>query len=110
MGLLRADSGFYTESILNTLESESINYVIAARLYANVKRQIYGVDDWTNVCRGIDVTQMHFAYEEGKKRRYIIVRKATDIGPKARGKQLFDDSGYRFSCYVTNMDLPTDQI
>lgn len=110
VGLLRADSGFYTESILNTLESESINYLIATRLYANVKRQIYGLDDWTNVCRGIDVTQMHFSHEGGKKRRYIIVRKATDIRPKAAGKQLFDDPSYRFSCYVTNMDLPTDQI
>jgi len=110
VGLLRADSGFYTESILNTLESGSINYVIAARLYANVKRQIYGLDDGTHVCRGIDVTPMHFSHEGGKKRRYIIVRKATDIRPKAGGKQLFDDPGYRFSCYVTNMDLPTDQI
>ena len=62
------------------------------------------------MCRGIDVTQMHFSHEGGKKRRYIIVRKATDIRPKAAGKQLFDDPSYRFSCYVTNMNLPTDQI
>ena len=44
VGLLRADSGFYTESILNTLASESSNYLIAARLYPHVKRQIDGLD------------------------------------------------------------------
>ena len=107
---MRADSGCYTASILNTLASESVNYLIAARLYANVKRQIYGLDDGTHVCRGIDVTPMHFSHEGGKERRYIIVSKAMDIRPKTEGKQLFDDPSYRFSCYVTNMDLPTDQI
>ena len=61
VGSLLADSGFYTESILNILESELLNYLIATRLYPNVKRQIYGLDDWTNIYRGIEVTQMHFS-------------------------------------------------
>ena len=34
-----------------------------------------------------------------------------DIRPDAGGKELFEDlSGHRFSCYVTNLDLPLDQI
>ena len=42
VGLLRADSGFYTQGILNGLESESINYIIATRFYPNVKRAVDG--------------------------------------------------------------------
>jgi len=110
VGLLRADSGFYTQKILNCLESEQINYIIATRLYPTIKHRVYGLSDWVNVCSGIDVAEMHCAHEGGKQRRYIIVRKSVELRPKAGGKFLFDDPAYRFSCYVTNLDLPLDQI
>ena len=32
VGLVRADSGFYTEELMNYLESESLNYIIAVRM------------------------------------------------------------------------------
>lgn len=92
------------------MDSESINYIIATRLYPTIKQRAYGLSDWVSVCPGIDVAQMYFAHEGGKQRRYIIVRKAIDLRPKACGKCLFDDPAYRFSCYVTNLDLPLDQI
>lgn len=110
VGLLRADSGFYTQAILNCLESENINYIIATRLYPNVKQRVYGLSDWVRVCSGIDVAEMDFAHEGGKQRRYIIVRKSVELRPQACGKFLFDDPAYRFSCYVTNLTLPVDQI
>lgn len=110
VGLLRADSGFYTQGILNCLESESINYIIATRFYPNVKRAVYGLDHWVSICKGIEVNQMHFSHEGGEVRRYIIVRKEISQRPNSGGKQLFDDPTYRFSCFVTNMDLPLDEI
>jgi len=110
VGLLRADSGFYTQGILNCLESENINYIIATRFYPNVKRVVYGLDHWVSMCKGIEVNQMHFSHEGGEARRYIIVRKEISQRPNAGGKQLFDDPAYRFSCYVTNLDLPLDEI
>ncbi len=110
VGLLRADSGFYTQSILNCLASESINYIIATCLYPNIKQRVYGVSDWVSVCSGVDVAQIHFAHEGGQPHRYIIVRKSVELRPKVCGKRLFDDPAYRFSCYVTNLDLPLDQI
>jgi hypothetical protein len=33
VGLVRADSGFYTEKILNCLEARALNYIIAVRCY-----------------------------------------------------------------------------
>ena len=54
---------------------------------------------------------MIFSYQKGKPRRYIIVKKQVEIRPKAGGKSLFEDlPGHRFSCYVTNVELPLDQV
>ncbi|NQX85397.1 MAG: hypothetical protein HRT67_05765, partial [Flavobacteriaceae bacterium] len=54
---------------------------------------------------------MVFNHIDGKPRRYIIVRKKIEDRPKAAGQFLFEDlPGYQFSCYVTNLDLPLDQI
>jgi hypothetical protein len=111
IGLVRADSGFYTEEILSYIEEQNLNYIIATRMYPNVKHEVYGLDDWISICPGIMVSQMHFEHEAGKRRRYIVVRKEIDKRPKAGGKLLFEDlPGYRYSCYVTNLDLPLDVI
>lgn len=111
VGLVRADSGFYTEDILNYLESEKLNYIIAVRMYPNIKSEIYSHKEWISLAKGIELNEMSFSHLNGKPRRYIIIRKKVEDRPKSSGKLLFDDlPGYRYSCYVTNMDLPLDQI
>ncbi|WP_209332997.1 IS1380 family transposase [Lunatimonas salinarum] len=111
IGLVRADSGFYTEELLSYLEQEKHNYIMAVRMYPNVKAEVWGLSDWIELARGIEIAEMMFSHEKGKLRRYIIVKKQVDIRPKSGGKMLFDDMpGYRYSCYVTNLELPLDQI
>lgn len=111
IGLVRADSGFYTEELLDYLETENQNYIMAARMYPNVKNAVWGLDNWMNLAKGIDLNEMVFTHLGGKPRRYVVVRKKIEDRPKAGGKLLFDElPGYRFSCYVTNLDLPLDQI
>ncbi len=111
VGLLRADSGFYTDEILSYLEAKKQNYIIAVRMYPNVKNAVYSLEHWVEICDGIEVNQMIFNHENREERRYIIVRKQVDIRPKAGGKLLFEDvPGYRYSSYVTNIDLPLDVI
>lgn len=111
VGLVRADSGFYTEEILEYLECNRHNYIIATRLYPNVKNKIHGLQDWIQLTKGIELNEMQFCHQEGKSRRYIVIRKKVEDRPKSSGKLLFEDlPGYRYSCYVTNMDLPLDQI
>ena len=110
VGLVRADSGFYTEEILSYLEEAQKNYVIAVRMYSTIKSEVIGEREWIRLAKGIELSEMQFAHQDGKKRRYIIVKKQIEERPKSGGK-LFDDlPGYRFSCYVTNLDLPLDQI
>ncbi|MBL4624171.1 MAG: IS1380 family transposase [Flavobacteriales bacterium] len=111
VGLVRADSGFYTEELMSYLESETLNYIMAVRMYPNVKSSIGGLQDWITLAKGIELNEMKFKHENGKLRRYIIVRKQVEIRHKAGGKMLFEDlTGYRYSCYVTNLDLPLDQV
>ena len=111
IGLVRADSGFYTEDILSYLEKEKMNYIIATRMYSNVKHAVWELEDWIELTKGIELNEMIFQHEQGKPRRYIVIRKKIEDRPKATGKLLFEDlPGYRYSCYVTNMDLPLDQI
>ena len=113
VGLVRADSGFYTNDILGALEKRSTPYIIAAKAYANLKNEVYGMKDWVEVCPGIAVKEWRHQPIDPKvkARRHIVVRKETSRRPQATGKLLFEDQpDYRFSLYVTNLDLPLDQI
>lgn len=111
VGLVRADSGFYTEELMSYLEEEKLNYIMAVRMYPNVKSEVWGLDQWVELAAGIELNEMYFKHEKGKLRRYIIVRKQVSIRPNASGKLLFEDlPGYRYSCYVTNLDLPLDIV
>lgn len=111
VGLVRADSGFYTEQIMSYLESKSLNYIMAVRMYPNVKSAVWGLNEWVSLTKGIELNEMTFEHENGKPRRYIIVKKQVDLRPKAGGKELFEDlPGFRYSCFVTSLDLPLDQV
>ncbi|MCZ2299825.1 MAG: IS1380 family transposase [Chitinophagales bacterium] len=112
VGLVHTDSGFYTEEILNYLEKESKHYIIAVRMYPNVKAEVLSQKEWGTLAKGIELCEMKFAHINGQeRRRYILVKKKVEDRPDCSGKILFEDEpGYRYSCYVTNLDLPLDQI
>lgn len=111
IGLVRADSGFYTQELLAYLEQKQLHYIMAARMYPNVKNAVGGLDNWIELSKGIELNEMIFNHTDEKPRRYIVVKKKVEDRPKAAGKLLFEDlPGYRFSCYVTNLDLPLDQV
>jgi len=110
IGLVRADSGFYSNGFLKWFENRAINYVIAVKFYENIKYQIGAIEQWTNISYGLDVCNLYFKPDNGEKRRYIIVRKKLSKYPNSGGKLLFDEPTYRYSAYVTNLKLPVDQI
>ena len=80
VGLVCADSGFYTEKILNCSEAHALNYIIAVRSYSNIKRCIYGLKDWVEICDGIEVCEfIHQSEQKGAKpSRHIVVRKCIE--------------------------------
>ncbi|MGB9774863.1 MAG: IS1380 family transposase [Bacteroidota bacterium] len=119
IGLLRADSGFFSSKILSFLEKreEPIDYIISARLYSGVKRILTSQRTWIRLDDGIEIAEaMYRSLEWEKERRMVIVRQHIDIRPKATGRQLRlieDESfyrNYRYSIMVTNLTLPVELV
>ena len=111
IGLIRADSGFYSNRFLNYLEERELNYIVAVKFYQNIQREIGIISDWVEITKGLDVANFYFQPDSyDKKRRYIIVRKRVENYPNSGGKVLFDVPIYRYNAYVTNITLPVDQI
>ena len=120
IGLLRADSGFFDNSIMEYLENTNekpINYIIAGKFYAPIKRDIITQKVWWKLSEGIEISEVNYKSPSWKKgRRIIIVKQSIADHPNSTGKELrlFPDEQvygkYRYSCMVTNLDLPTSQV
>lgn len=117
IGLIRADSGFYSKKIFELLEAKNIAYVIAVKLIKPIKVAIYETQNWTVLAKGIWISErMYQAQDWESPRRIIIIKQSRLMRPNSGGKiiTLFGEeerfSDYRYSVYVTNQILPTEQI
>jgi hypothetical protein len=120
VGLIRADSGFYSKEIFDYLENgraEPIKYVIATRFYTPIKRALAHHQTWLKLGEGIEIAETTYQAENwDKPRRMIMIRQQIDKRPKAAGKQLrlFEDEGiyknYRYSCFITNLTLSAKMV
>lgn len=117
IGLLRADSGFYDKKVFEYLENKGIDYIIAARMYAPIQQAIAGQKTWVRITDGIELAETMYQSPFWKRaRRMIMVRQHLPTRPKATGRmlKLFEEEGiyktYRYSCFITNMELPAEII
>ena len=119
VGLLRADSGFHNNEIMTYLENREcpINYIIAAKFYMPIKRILVSQRLWLKLGEGIEIAETTYqAMEWEHPRRVIMLRQEINKCPKASGRQLklFEDEylykNYRYSCFMTNMELPAKAI
>ena len=97
VGLLRADSGFFDEAILATLEGKRIPDIVAARLTQPLQRTIDQAAGWET------------------ERRLIVVRQSVKR-KAAPGKTLAlfaddpDIQGWRCAAFVTTRHLPMVEV
>jgi hypothetical protein len=114
IGLLRADSGFFSETFMQYLEKRATHYIVAAKFYAPLKSELRSGKTWICVADGIDMTEWEYKLPGwSKPRRMIAVRKNVERRPKASGKLLLFDIAeehYRYSVFVTDLNLPMQQI
>jgi hypothetical protein len=117
IGLLRADSGFYSQHIFDILEEKKLPYVIAAKMHKPLQYAIKDIPVWTVVDAGIWIAETAYqAKGWSKPRRIVVVKQYIPMRPKAGGKiiKLFDDElyyeNYRYHAFVTNQLLPSEQI
>jgi len=119
IGLIRCDSGFYSDDIFNYLENHenSINYIVAAKFYTPLKRRLAVHKTWLKLDYGIEIAECEYQSPSwSKSRRLIMIRQNIEKRPKAVGKQLNifegleDYYNYRYSCFVTNLTLPAKVV
>lgn len=117
IGLLRADSGFCSDSIFTFLESRDIAYVIAGRMHAALQYKIKDIKTWQAIGYGIWIAEITYkAAKWEKERRVVVVRQSIQERPKATGKnlKLFNDDmyyqNYRYHSFITSQSLPAIQI
>ena len=114
IGLIRCDSGFYSDPFLNDLEKKELNYIVAVKFYPTIKLQVRDLKQWIPIKDGIEMCEFTYQSPDWKKsRRMVAVRKNINKLKKATGKLLlFDEQiyAYRYSVYVTNLDLPAEHI
>ncbi len=117
IGLLRADSGFYDRKVFDYLEQKRIKYIVAARLYAPIQQLLSQHKVWMQIGNGIEIAESSYQSPLwDKPRRMVMIRQYVPQRPKATGRtlKLFEEEGlyknYRYSCYITNLDLPAEHI
>jgi hypothetical protein len=114
VGLVRADSGFFSEDFMRYCEGRALNYIVAVKFYAPIRSELYHRQQWVRVADGIEMAEWEYRLPGwSHPRRMIAVRKNVERRPKASGKLLLfdmEEQHYRYSVFVTNLDLPMVQI
>ena len=74
IGLVRADSGFYSDAFLSWFEQRDLNYIIAVKFYENIKYTIGSITEWVKITRGLEVASLRFKPVNGQERRWEVYR------------------------------------
>ena len=116
VGLIRMDSGFFAGEILDCLEGKQLKYIVACRFVPKIKYALTHNKVWVEVDKGLEIAETTYKVDAWDvPRRIVMVRQEVEQRPQAAGKQvkqlsLFEDEKdygkYRYSCFVTNLDLP----
>lgn len=117
VGLIRADSGFYSKEVFEYMENRDLNYIIATKFYQPIKWKLAQHSTWLTLDDGLEIGETTYQADDWQEpRRLVMIRQEISKRPKAVGKQLrlFEDQGiyknFRYSCYTTNMNLPAKAI
>jgi hypothetical protein len=116
IGLVRADKGFCSGDIIDTITVQGINFVIAAKLTTALQREICSIDKWRSPrsCRGVSYGELTYQPQGWSKAdRFVVERHDMDEKPYRDGV-LFepDELGkpYSYRVYVTSMRIPAELV
>jgi hypothetical protein len=100
--LVRGDSGFGDNSVIESAEKLGLRYIFVARLTQNIQSLCRHEDAmWQKTeIDGLEVQEVSW---NRVGQRLIVVRQRTDERPQAGGKQLLQVRGYRFQAFLTNL-------
>jgi hypothetical protein len=109
--VVRADSGFFAQELLQYLENMNLHYIVVARLTQWLKREAARVQEW----RALDET---YAVGEfrlkllgwDRERRFVVVREQVRETKRSLGRKLLEVPGYTFRVFVTNRTDAPEEI
>jgi hypothetical protein len=110
IGLLRADSGFYSQDIFRQLESgESVSYIIRAKMTTRLMQDILELDEWhsnNDIEGGVNYSELLYEADGWDQyRRFVVVRKPRSDFDKSQSYLHKEDellARYEYKAYVTN--------
>lgn len=109
--VVRADSGFFAQELLQYLESLELRYIVVARLTRWLKREAARVKEWRALDAIYSVGEFHlqlFGWDQ--ERRFVVVREQRRETKRSPGRKLFEVPGYTFRVFVTNLPDPPEEI
>lgn len=109
--LVRADTGFCDQKLLRYLEGEKLNYIVAVRMTAWVKREVYSVRDWVPIDASYEAGEFEAKlYGWKRSRRFVVIREQLREKKSALGRRLLEIPGYAFRVFVTNCSEAPEEI
>lgn len=116
IGLVSADKGFYSRTILEMILEKGVDFVIAARMTTRLQHEILTVKSWRKDKGMAGVSYGELAYQPtGWPRGYRFVIERRDVDRcEDTGGMLFapDDLGmtYSYRAYVTSLRIPAEMV
>ena len=117
VGLVRLDSGFCQKDVMDYLEAEKLNYIVAAKFTHPIQHLIDQNEAWLVVDDGIQICNKTYkAITWQQERRLVVIRQKITQRPKAAGRMLslFPEDevhrNYRYSAYFTNLEQSATDV
>lgn len=117
VGLLRADSGFFDDAVMNFLDDRKFAYIISARLTQPLQHAMVSQCQFWMIEPGLEMGEISYQASTWKQaRRIVVVRQSVKVCAQAPGKtlKLFADNpdiqGWRYGAMVTSLELPALQV
>jgi hypothetical protein len=114
IGLIRADSGFYSREVMHELEEAEVDYIIRAKMTKKLLSKVLEIDQWhANQSVFKDAQYAEIFYQASTwltERRAVVVRrpKASTSNRQVSGLLFREDQDlkeYEYSVYVTSTEL-----
>jgi Transposase DDE domain group 1 len=109
--VVRADSGFFAQELLQYLEGRQLSYIVVARMTSWLKREAARVEEWRALDAIYAVGEFRlqlFGWDQA--RRFVVVREQLQETKRSLGRKLLEVPGYTFRLLVTNLADPPEEI
>ena len=109
--VVRADSGFFEDSLLTFLEQRCLPYIVVTRLTKWVKHAAQRIEHWTDLDDNYAAGEFRLRLLNWKaERRFVVVRERVREERNSVGRKLIDVPGYTFRIFVTSRTDAPEEI